>query len=161
MRWRLRILIALVLVVVVAGSFRGGTVAHWDFLTRTPHPTATDPEAAWFQLCAGPVRYTCVVDGDTIWYRGEKIRLLDIDAAEVSSPGCPREAEIGERATYALRDILNEGPFSLTRDGFEPNRDVYERLLRRITREGEPIADRLIEQGLAVRYRAAGPGWCD
>jgi len=32
---------------------------------------------------------------------------------------------------------------------------------RRITREGEPIAERLILQGLAVRYRAAGPDWCD
>ena len=38
--------------------------------------------------------------------------------------------------TYALRDILNEGPFSLNRDDFEPNRDVLDRQLRRITREG-------------------------
>ncbi|WP_340588497.1 thermonuclease family protein [Erythrobacter alti] len=160
-RWRLRILLAVFLVLVAADSFRGGAVAHWGFAPWTPEPTASDPEAAWFQLCVGPVRYTCVVDGDTIWYHGEKIRVLDIDAPEVSSPECRREAELGERATLALRDVLNEGPFSLSRDGFEPNRDRFGRQLRRVTREGEPIAERLIGLGLAVRYRAAGPGWCD
>ncbi|AKQ43026.2 hypothetical protein CP97_00905 [Aurantiacibacter atlanticus] len=159
-RWRLAILIAIMLI-VGADSYRGGAAAHWNILPWTPEPTATDAEAAWFQICKGAIRYTCVIDGDTIWYRGEKIRVLGIDAPEVSSPGCPREEELGERATYALRDILNEGPFTLSRDGFEPNRDIYDRLLRRVTREGEPIAERLIWQGLAVRYRAAGPGWCD
>ena len=34
---------------------------------------------ALFPLCSRPVRVTCVVDGDTFWYRGTKIRLAGID----------------------------------------------------------------------------------
>jgi endonuclease YncB( thermonuclease family) len=34
-----------------------------------------------------------VVDGDTFWYQGTKIRIADINAPEVSHPGCPQKAE--------------------------------------------------------------------
>src|SRR5205823_8671722 len=32
-----------------------------------------------FTMCSLFNRYTCIVDGDTIWYNGVKIRFLDID----------------------------------------------------------------------------------
>nr|MDX8317344.1 thermonuclease family protein [Agrobacterium rosae] len=32
-----------------------------------------------FSMCNGGHRITCVVDGDTFWFRGEKIRIADID----------------------------------------------------------------------------------
>ena len=63
---------------------------------------ADKPEAAVqsarFGLCSGTHRVTCVVDGDTFWYRGAKIRIADINAPEVSQPSCAREAALGERA---------------------------------------------------------------
>ncbi len=43
---------------------------------------------ARFSLCDGPVRVNCVVDGDTFWFRGDKIRIADIDAPEIVSPRC-------------------------------------------------------------------------
>ena len=40
---------------------------------------AKDRESARFTLCASGPRTNCVVDGDTIYYRGTKIRIADID----------------------------------------------------------------------------------
>lgn len=74
---------------------------------------ADKPEAAVqsarFGLCSGTHRVTCVVDGDTFWYRGAKIRIADINAPEVSQPSCAREAALGERATGRLLGWLNAG----------------------------------------------------
>jgi endonuclease YncB( thermonuclease family) len=44
-----------------------------------------------FQQCATGARKACVVDGDTIWLDGQKIRSADIDAPEVSEPKCSSE----------------------------------------------------------------------
>ena len=78
-----------------------------------PPPGPQDREAAHFALCDGPVRVSCMVDGDTIWYRGAKIRLADINAPETSHPDCQYEANLGHRATQRLMALLNAGRFSL------------------------------------------------
>ena len=75
-----------------------------------------EQERAYFPLCSGSVRTTCVVDGDTIWYQGTKIRLVGFDTPETSRPGCAREARLGKQATQRLQALLNEGAFTL-----EPN----------------------------------------
>jgi len=46
---------------------------------------------ARFRPCDGERRFTCVVDGDTIWLEGTKIRIADIDVPEMFSPGCAAE----------------------------------------------------------------------
>lgn len=69
--------------------------------------TWTDREQATFPICGSAKRITCVVDGDTIWYRGTKIRIADIDTPEVSDPGCAREAQMGGKATYRMQYLLN------------------------------------------------------
>ena len=55
--------------------------------------------AASFALCAEGPRTTCVVDGDTFWLNGEKVRIADINAPETHSAGCPEEQALGDRAT--------------------------------------------------------------
>ena len=117
-----------------------------------------DPEAAQFARCAGPGRVTCVVDGDTIWYRGTKIRLADINAPEVSQPGCATEAALGERATRRLTELLNAGPFTLTRAGRDVDR--YGRLLRTITRQGASLGGTLEGEGLAEHWQGRRGNWC-
>jgi micrococcal nuclease len=37
-------------------------------------------------ICGNGKRVTCVVDGDTFWWQGEKIRIKDLDAPEISEP---------------------------------------------------------------------------
>lgn len=52
-------------------------------------PAATsDSHSARFSICSGSPRTNCVVDGDTFWFRGQKIRIADIDTPELSPPRC-------------------------------------------------------------------------
>lgn len=115
---------------------------------------------ATFHRCSGSQRYTCVVDGDTIWLQGEKIRLADIDTPEISKPRCAREAQLGERATVRLTTLLNEGAFALVRDPFGANEDRYGRKLRVVQRGGDSLGERLVNEGLALRWGGGKPDWC-
>jgi hypothetical protein len=113
-----------------------------------------DREAARFAPCGGPVQGTCVIDGDTIIYRGERIRLADLDAPEIREPACAEEAALGEQAKLRLAALLNAGPFRI-----EPNPsgravDNYGRSLRLVTRGGQSLGAVLIAEGLA-----GGGGW--
>ena len=125
-------------------------------------PVTGDHEGARFPLCSGPHRVTCVVDGDTFWYRGEKVRIADINAPEVSEPRCAREAALAERATRRLQALLNQGPFTLAPndDGTGRDRDRYGRLLRTVTRGGASLGGELVSEGLAERWRGHRGDWC-
>ncbi|WP_425603149.1 thermonuclease family protein [Lysobacter soli] len=104
-------------------------------------------------------RVNCVVDGDTIWLRGEKIRIADIDTPEVSRPKCRREYELGLAATNRLIELLNEGDFSLARSRWG-DEDRFGRKLRLVTRDGLSIGDRLVQEGLAHRWGGRKSSWC-
>lgn len=119
-----------------------------------------DRERARFGQCVGPVRTTCVVDGDTIWYQGTKIRVADINAPEVSKPGCAREAMLGDRATERLTDLLNAGNFALVRPAGAPDRDRYGRALRELHRNGQSLGAVLVDEGLAEEWNGARIDWC-
>ena len=118
-----------------------------------------DHEGAVFTHCHGPVRINCIVDGDTIWYHHEKIRLSDINAPEVSEPACDYELDLGEKATERMLELLNQGRFSLVplpgRDA-----DVYGRKLRAITRGGRSLGEVLVAEGLAERWIGFRRDWC-
>jgi len=101
----------------------------------------------------------CVVDGDTFWYEGEKIRILDINTPETTRPECAREAELGARASERLTVLLNEGPFELRSKGRD--RDQYGRLLRTVARDGESLGDMLVDEGLAEVWKGRRGSWCE
>lgn len=138
--------------------FEGGPPAGPVSFDRAPAPVWTDREQAFFAMCSGPVRVNCVVDGDTFWYAGEKIRVADIDTPEVSEPQCPREAALGAQATVRLQALLNEGPFTL--EPVDRDRDRYGRLLRTVTRGGESVGAALVREGLAEEWGGTRGGWC-
>jgi endonuclease YncB( thermonuclease family) len=120
-------------------------------------PSATGFSA--FSLCAGPRQSNCVVDGDTIWYGGVKIRLSEIDTPEVFSPKCASEAALGRRATERLQELLNAGPFDVVPSGSR-DADRYGRKLRILERHGRSLGDTLIAEGLARRWDGARRNWC-
>jgi endonuclease YncB( thermonuclease family) len=122
--------------------------------------SARDEHAALFPVCRGPVRVTCVVDGDTIWYRGTKIRIADIDTPEVSQPACQRERALGRRATERLRQLLNAGRFGLVVPADGRTRDRYGRELRILTRGGQSLGAVLVREGLAERWGGPRKAWC-
>ncbi len=113
-----------------------------------------------FSLCSGPVRITCVVDGDTIWYQGTKIRIADLDTPEVSNPGCANEAAMGRKATRRLQALLNEGPFTLEPNPDGRSEDRFGRRLMLITRGGESLGAVLVDEGLAEEWGGPRRDWC-
>jgi micrococcal nuclease len=123
------------------------------------HPArAQDSEQALFARCGSGARVTCVVDGDTFWYRGSKIRLSDINTPETSQPGCASERALGERATDRLIVLLNQGAFTLTTSGRDMDR--YGRLLRVASRDGQSIGAVLVAEGLAEQWQGRRGDWC-
>lgn len=102
---------------------------------------------------------TCVVDGDTFWLEGEKIRIADIDTPEIGQPKCDAEYQLGIKATYRLRDLLNEGPFELRSIGGR-DQDQYGRKLRIVMRNGRSLGDQLVSEGLARTWAGRREPWC-
>ena len=118
-----------------------------------------DAEAARFEPCTNAARVTCVVDGDTFWYRGAKIRVADINTPETGRPACQREADLGHAATERLTELLNAGPFTLA-PWQHRDRDRYGRLLRTVTRDGASLGAALVREGLAEEWKGRRGSWC-
>jgi micrococcal nuclease len=111
-----------------------------------------------FTLCVRASEQNCVIDGDTIRYRGIKIRLEDIDAPEAFSPKCVTEAIRARQATQRLLELMNAGPFRLV--GGARDEDRYGRKLRVIQRDGRSVGETLVAEGLARRWDGARRSWC-
>ena len=147
-----RILVFTVFAVVTA-------LSAWDGNRNAAAITLpSDRETAQFARCSGPVRVSCVVDGDTFWYSGAKIRIADINAPEVSTPHCAAEARLGARATTRLAELLNAGAFTLA--PADRVHDSYGRKLFTVTRAGESLGARLEAEGLAEHWRGYRRDWC-
>lgn len=114
--------------------------------------------AASFTLCTGAPRITCVVDGDTFWLEGEKVRVADINAPETTQAACPREALLGDRAKLRLVALLNQGRVELV--PVDRERDRYGRLLREVRRNGRSLGSVLVAEGLAEPWRGRRSNWC-
>lgn len=116
--------------------------------------------AGRYPLCSGAsaTRRNCVVDGDTFYYGAVKIRVADIDAPETHPPRCAREADLGDRATRRLSELLGAGPFELVR--FDRDTDRYGRKLRVVMRNGRSLGDRLVAEGLARTWTGRRQPWC-
>lgn len=99
-----------------------------------------------------------MVDGDTAWIGGVKVRVADIDAPETHPPRCAREADLGERATRRLAELMNAGPFELAPTGRDEDR--YGRKLRVLVRRGRSLGDQLVAEGLARTWDGRRRPWC-
>lgn len=113
-----------------------------------------------FARCGSGPRVTCVVDGDTIWLEGEKIRLADFDTPEISEPRCAAEKALGERATERLIVLLNSGPVSLAPNPEGHASDRYGRSLQIALVNGQSVGDKLVAEGLAHRWDGRRHPWC-
>jgi len=111
-----------------------------------------------FEIC-DIVRETCVMDGDTFWLNGTKIRIADIDTPEISQPRCATEKRLGEKAKHRLRDLLNAGPFQLAAwEGRDE--DKHGRKLRVVLRDGRSLRNQLVSEGLTRTWTGRRQPWC-
>jgi micrococcal nuclease len=136
---------------------RSGVDLH-EALAGPRELAAPEMDSVRFARCGNGARHNCVVDGDTFWLGGEKIRIADINTPEVSEPECAREARLGEAASARLLALLNEGAFTLESEGRD--RDRYGRLLRVVERDGESLGAVLVREGLAEEWQGRRGGWC-
>lgn len=111
-----------------------------------------------FSMCFIGGGTDCVVDGDTIWLAGEKIRIADIDAPETHDPRCASEKELGDRATERLQELLDSGTVTLA--PIDRDKDVYGRKLRLVLVDGKSVGDTLVAEGLARWYDGHRRPWC-
>ena len=121
--------------------------------------TAKDEITRTFTLCHTGGGTNCVVDGDTLWLDGEKIRVADIDTPETHGPKCAAEGELGARATRRLHQLVNAGLFSVSLIG-KRDTDRYGRKLRVLTRGGRSLGDQLVSEGLARTWTGRREPWC-
>lgn len=152
-RWRKSLNV--VLFGLAGGGLLGFTIISWPAVSET---VALFDGGEQFHVC-GMVRRTCVVDGDTFWLDGEKIRIADIDTPEISEPRCDWEYQQGIKARDRLAVLLGQGAFDLEPIG-DRDRDQYGRLLRVIVRDGRSIGDQLVSEGLARTWTGRREPWC-
>lgn len=122
-------------------------------------PALQQAGSVHFSICGTGNRTSCVIDGDTIWLDGRKIRLADIDTPEIFSPRCSGEEALGQRAKTRLHQLLNQGPI-VVRTAGPREFDRYGRDLRIIERDGRSVGMTLVSEGLARPWTGRRRGWC-
>lgn len=139
---------------LLAGAIGGLVGINCRFSTASAQARAMHS----FAVC-GTIRKTCVVDGDTIWLEGVKIRIADIDTPEISSPKCNAQYERGIRARDRLVVLLNGGELELRPMG-NRDEDQFGRKLRVIIRSGRSLGDQLVSENLARTWTGRRESWC-
>ena len=156
-QWRLLTVMALVMGMPVARWIADHAPSGWS---SQPALSASGqaPVRASFDQCKWGGGTNCVVDGDTIYLEGQKIRIAGIDAPETHDYDCPEELMLGDRATDRLQELLNGGAVTLT--SIDRDEDVYGRKLREVAVDGSDVGDTLISEGLARAYGGGRRSWC-
>ncbi|MFW1011695.1 thermonuclease family protein [Vibrio parahaemolyticus] len=98
-----------------------------------------------------------VVDGDTVKYQGQRLRLQSIDTPETYKPRCESELKQGKAATARLRELIaNAGNIEIIDSG---RIDPYNRPLVDLILDGKNVGYTLINEGLAIEWRPGRDAW--
>jgi endonuclease YncB( thermonuclease family) len=103
-----------------------------------------------------------VVDGDTLQLpSGERVRLLGIDAPEMSGLAkCDSEASRANAARDRLQSLISHAASIELRAGGANDRDRYGRLLRFLIIDGHDAGETLVSEGLAQPRLGHPARWC-
>lgn len=136
---------------VMSGNQAGSTSA------PAAQQSATGAMSARFSMC-GSNRYTCVVDGDTIWLEGQNLRLQSFDTPEPYTDICggAEEVALAKRSSARLLELLNSNPFTVETAG----QDRYGRVLATVRIGSRDVGDILIKEGLARAWPNGREWWC-
>lgn len=156
-------IVGILLVGGIAAMF-GGNGSSTSTRSSAPAPISTAMAASApgeyrvnFRMC-GSNRYTCIVDGDTIWFEGQNLRLESYDTPEPYNDICggQREVALAHLASARLLELLNSNAFTVDTHGA----DRYGRTLATIRIGGRDVGDVLIAEGLARRWPNGREFWC-
>jgi endonuclease YncB( thermonuclease family) len=114
-----------------------------------------------------------VVDGDTITAHGTTYRLVGFDAPESYRAKCSSERDLGNKATFRLRQLIADGGLDLERVGCSCRPGTEETMACNYGRRcgvlrvrGKDAAEIMIGEGLARSYVCTATrcpkrdGWC-
>jgi len=150
------------IVLALVGIATSGTTAPHGASATAVSAAAAPPlrsfEPRTFGSCHSGGGIDCVVDGDTFWMAGEKIRIADIDAPETHPARCDEEARLGAAATARLQALLNAGPIELAMGARDTDR--YGRKLRIVMRDKQSLGETMVRDGLARRWEGRRRPWC-
>jgi endonuclease YncB( thermonuclease family) len=169
----------------------------WNAVQALPAPAKAAEDAAWEQAAGGSGETglpraagarndgvkaafgsckwgggtNCVVDGDTFYIGGEKVRIAGVDAPETHDYRCGSELALGNQAAERLQALLNSGAVTMTgiegsaqsstlSGGNSRDRDTYGRLLRNVQVNGADVGEALIGAGVARAYGGGRRSWC-
>lgn len=105
----------------------------------------------------------CVIDGDTITFHSERIRIANIDAPEIGHPQCDAERRLGLVARKRLAALLGSGQVDIKRVDPKSGRmtDRYSRTLGTVYIDGKDGGETLISEELARPWRGKREPWCN
>ncbi len=111
-------------------------------------------------ICSGKARINCLVDGDTIWINGKKLRMAGYDTPEPTTQICggTAEIELAKKATARALELLNTKPWTVEYTGQIDGTGTRELVTIRI--EGRDLGDILIEEHLARKWPDGDEFWC-
>jgi endonuclease YncB( thermonuclease family) len=96
------------------------------------------------------------LDGDTLAFATERLRLVGIDAPELRCR-CPSECDAAQAATEALRRLIEEAAtVVVVRTGI----DRYGRSLGRVEADGVDVGEALVAMGHARVWTGRREPWC-
>lgn len=103
-----------------------------------------------------------VVDGDTIHYNGEKIRIANIDTPEITQAKCDSELKRGLEAKAALKELIDGRQLIINRGAPDTGDivDQYGRTLALVSTGGRDVGTILIQRQLARPWTGRRMPWC-
>lgn len=122
--------------------------------TLMPAPAAATES---FGFCGEGTHFNCVLDGNTFWVRGAKIRIADIETPSIDPPACPEAKNRGTAAKLRLLALLNQGAFTLQPSASEADRDGVK--FRTLYRQGRSLGMEMVGEGLA-QPAGSHKSWC-
>src|SRR5690606_32485822 len=116
-----------------------------------PEPAVAQPRPLLAKFVPGQARAAdeyCLVDGDTIWIAGEKLRMEGYDTPERQIHICGGEVAIAlaHRASYRVIELLNSSDWTVE---YGESDNTGTRMLVTIRIGGRDIGDILIAERLA------------
>jgi micrococcal nuclease len=154
-RWQYRATLGLGLLVVSATVFIGVSSPRFNV-------GALNQEALSFAKSLIIRNSLYVVDGDTIHYNGEKIRIANIDTPEIGGAKCESELRRGLDAKAALKALLDGESLEVRRGDPKTGRtiDKYGRTLALVSIRGRDVGTILIQQRHARPWVGRRMPWC-
>lgn len=101
-----------------------------------------------------------VIDGDTVNFRGERIRIENLDAPEIGDRSrCALERKRGYAAKrQAIRLVKQGSKFTIYgRDHV----DRFGRTVARLQIDGRDFGELMVRAGVARPWRGGPSNWCD